>query len=444
MVTTHSESEWRLLRSLRNQGRADSGGWLEHARLGFNYRIDDIRAAIGLGQLEKLDDILRARGAVAARYAELLADVPGLELPCADDADHERSWFVYVVDAPGGCRPRGGHRDARRARRPDGALPPVHPPAAVHAGAVRVPRRSLPGRRGARVAHARAPVPRAAGRGRPGVRRRRSPRGARVVARGPSQGEALADLARCGARSPPCIVVTYSRLDPSETYHVSRDGLAGGLSRALTFVNFPIALVAIALVLVAVAALPARAWWAAAPAIALCATIPLFNDQANLDAHWGNAVPAVGVAIAGGLTVAATLRAGSSLAPRRPWDTARVVVAVVLAARVAAVDQRRARVPLPRRRLHGRGARSRGRRGRSRPSTWATTTASTGRCSCSRRCCSRASSSPGARLRIVLQCYLGLDARVRRRQLRPGRLERAARQARMDGNVASRRRSCRR
>ena len=70
MVTTHSESEWRLLRSLRNQGRADSGGWLEHARLGFNYRIDDIRAAIGLGQLEKLDDILRARADVAARYAD--------------------------------------------------------------------------------------------------------------------------------------------------------------------------------------------------------------------------------------------------------------------------------------------------------------------------------------------------------------------------------------
>jgi perosamine synthetase len=102
MVTTHSESEWRLLRSLRNQGRADLGGWLEHARLGFNYRIDDIRAAIGLGQLEKLDDILRARADVAARYAELLADVPGLDVPCADDADHERSWFVYVVTLPAG------------------------------------------------------------------------------------------------------------------------------------------------------------------------------------------------------------------------------------------------------------------------------------------------------------------------------------------------------
>jgi perosamine synthetase len=100
MVTTHSEEEWRLLRSLRNQGRADSGGWLEHARLGFNYRIDDVRAAIGLVQLEKLDRILEARARVAQRYNDLLADVEGLELPCADDADHERSWFVYVVALP--------------------------------------------------------------------------------------------------------------------------------------------------------------------------------------------------------------------------------------------------------------------------------------------------------------------------------------------------------
>jgi perosamine synthetase len=100
MVTTHSEREWRLLRSLRNQGRADSGGWLEHARLGFNYRLDDIGAAIGLGQLEKLDAILEGRAAVAARYGKLLADIPGLELPCADDADHQRSWFVYVVTLP--------------------------------------------------------------------------------------------------------------------------------------------------------------------------------------------------------------------------------------------------------------------------------------------------------------------------------------------------------
>ena len=103
MVTTHSESEWRLLKSLRNQGRADSGGWLEHARLGFNYRIDDIRAAIGLGQLEKLGAILEARTEVAARYSSLLESIPGLELPCEDDVDHERSWFVYVVTLPVGA-----------------------------------------------------------------------------------------------------------------------------------------------------------------------------------------------------------------------------------------------------------------------------------------------------------------------------------------------------
>jgi len=100
MVTTHSEEEWRLLRSLRNQGRGDSGGWLEHVRLGFNYRMADLNAAVGLGQVEKLDEILALRAEVARRYGELLAGIPGVELPCADDEDHVRSWFVYVVALP--------------------------------------------------------------------------------------------------------------------------------------------------------------------------------------------------------------------------------------------------------------------------------------------------------------------------------------------------------
>ena len=97
IVTTHDEETLRSLVSLRNQGRADGGGWLEHARLGFNYRIDDIRAALGIGQLEKLPRILSMRQAAAARYGELLAGVDGVEVPLADDADHVRSWFVYVV-----------------------------------------------------------------------------------------------------------------------------------------------------------------------------------------------------------------------------------------------------------------------------------------------------------------------------------------------------------
>jgi hypothetical protein len=145
----------------------------------------------------------------------------------------------------------------------------------------------------------------------------------------PSQGEALTTWALWAAIAL-CVLVTYSRLDPALTYHVSRDGLAGGLSRAVTLVNFPIGLVAIALVLVAVPALTARAWWIGGAAIGLCATIPLFNEQDNLDAHWGNAIPAIGVALALGLTVAATMRASAAFAPRRRFDVARVVAAAVL------------------------------------------------------------------------------------------------------------------
>jgi perosamine synthetase len=98
VVTTHSEEQWQLLRSLRNHGRAyDGGSWFNHVRLGFNYRWTDLQAAVGIGQLEKLDRMLELRSTAAARYAELLSEVDGVELAPADDADHRRSWFVYVV-----------------------------------------------------------------------------------------------------------------------------------------------------------------------------------------------------------------------------------------------------------------------------------------------------------------------------------------------------------
>jgi perosamine synthetase len=100
-VTTASEEQHELLVSLRNQGRLETSSWLQHGRLGFNYRLDDISAALGIGQLEKLDRILAARSEVAARYTELLAGVD-VETPLADDDDHVRSWFVYVVKLPAG------------------------------------------------------------------------------------------------------------------------------------------------------------------------------------------------------------------------------------------------------------------------------------------------------------------------------------------------------
>ena len=143
------------------------------------------------------------------------------------------------------------------------------------------------------------------------------------------QGEALVAWAVWGA-SALAVLVTYSRIDPTDTYNVSRGGLAGGLSRALTLLNFPIALVAIALTLLAVAALPRTAWWAGVPAIALCATIPWFVDQGDLDARWVNAIPALGVLIALALTVTAAKRVGMSFAPRLPGDGARIVAAAVV------------------------------------------------------------------------------------------------------------------
>jgi hypothetical protein len=126
------------------------------------------------------------------------------------------------------------------------------------------------------------------------------------------------------------VVVTYSRIDPTDTYNVAREGFAGGLSRGITLLNFPIALVAIALALVAVAVLPRAAWWVAVPAMALCATIPWFVDQDDLDARWVNAIPILGVVLAGALTAAATGRVGSSFAPRLPGDRLRVIVSVVV------------------------------------------------------------------------------------------------------------------
>jgi dTDP-4-amino-4,6-dideoxygalactose transaminase len=101
-VTTNREDEYGLLVSLRNQGRLDTRSWLMHGRLGYNYRLDDVSAALGIGQLEKLDRVLEARRAVARRYDELLAHVD-VERPLPDDEEHERSWFVYVVKLPSGA-----------------------------------------------------------------------------------------------------------------------------------------------------------------------------------------------------------------------------------------------------------------------------------------------------------------------------------------------------
>ena len=99
--------------SERNQGRARDMGWLDHDRLGFNYRLSDLACALGLAQLERLDEMLAARARVARLYGEALFDVEGLELPCEDAGGNRRGWFVYVVQLPPEVDRDGAIRELR-------------------------------------------------------------------------------------------------------------------------------------------------------------------------------------------------------------------------------------------------------------------------------------------------------------------------------------------
>ena len=90
-------------RSERNQGRSADMQVMDHERLGFNYRMSDLHAALGVAQLERLDDTLARRAAVAAAYTERLSGIEGLTLPCPDTDGAKRSWFVYVVQVADGA-----------------------------------------------------------------------------------------------------------------------------------------------------------------------------------------------------------------------------------------------------------------------------------------------------------------------------------------------------
>jgi len=130
MITLGSAEHKERIDSERNQGRAPDMGWLDHDRLGFNYRLSDIACALGLAQLERLDELLAARARVAAWYREALAELVaerGLTLPCEEAGGAVRGWFVFVVQLPPGV-----DRDATvRAVRDRGVqskpyLPAIH------------------------------------------------------------------------------------------------------------------------------------------------------------------------------------------------------------------------------------------------------------------------------------------------------------------------------
>ncbi len=102
MVTSADPALKIQVDSERNQGRAPDMGWLDHDRLGFNYRLSDIACALGLAQLDRLDGMLADRARVAAGYREALAGIEGLTLPCEDRDGNVRGWFVFVVQLPHG------------------------------------------------------------------------------------------------------------------------------------------------------------------------------------------------------------------------------------------------------------------------------------------------------------------------------------------------------
>jgi len=97
MIVTDDDEAADFMRSLRNQGRAVGDTWLQHTRLGYNYRLDEMSAAMGITQMHRLDELLAKRQQVAAWYEARLSDVPGVELPIIESYTTRVSWFVYVI-----------------------------------------------------------------------------------------------------------------------------------------------------------------------------------------------------------------------------------------------------------------------------------------------------------------------------------------------------------
>jgi len=97
MIVTDDEEWARLFRSLRDQGGDDDGTWLRHMRLGYNYRLDEMSAALGLAQLRRIEELMQKRERVAQMYNERLAKMPGVQIPYIAPQTTRMSWFVYVI-----------------------------------------------------------------------------------------------------------------------------------------------------------------------------------------------------------------------------------------------------------------------------------------------------------------------------------------------------------
>lgn len=101
IIITDDEQAAAFMRALRNQGRAPGDTWLSHTYLGYNYRLDEMSCALGIAQLNRLEEMLIKREQVAAWYSERLAELPGIEIPFIAPETTRMSWFVYVIRIDG-------------------------------------------------------------------------------------------------------------------------------------------------------------------------------------------------------------------------------------------------------------------------------------------------------------------------------------------------------
>ncbi|MGA8354556.1 MAG: DegT/DnrJ/EryC1/StrS family aminotransferase [Solirubrobacteraceae bacterium] len=127
MITLADPVLKEIIDSERNQGRAPNMDWLDHDRLGFNYRLSDIACAIGIAQLGKIEQTLAQRVHVAELYRHVLHGIEGLTLPCEDRDGAVRGWFVFVVQLPHGVDRDGTVRElAARGIQSKPYLPAIH------------------------------------------------------------------------------------------------------------------------------------------------------------------------------------------------------------------------------------------------------------------------------------------------------------------------------
>ena len=97
VIVTNDDKDAEFMASLRNQGRAQGDTWLAHTHMGYNYRMDEMSAALGNSQMQRIDSLIDQRNAVAQLYNQRLASIKGIETPSVGSDTTRMSWFVYVI-----------------------------------------------------------------------------------------------------------------------------------------------------------------------------------------------------------------------------------------------------------------------------------------------------------------------------------------------------------